>query len=145
MRFVQDGTNTITIELEHQGGKFCLMGAKVETQEIRKIGSNSDHIANVKYVERVFRRVHFRYPTKRESNYYVSLLDRSIKTREQVRRMIERLDFDDDNLDEFESLVQEYFLRYANRQPSSSELRYFSHKLRMGQVLYPSCAPKLKD
>ncbi|MEE2923929.1 MAG: hypothetical protein VX619_04025 [bacterium] len=133
-RFVQDGTNTITIELEHQGGKFCLMGAKVETQEIRKGGSNSDHIANVKYVERVFRRVHFRYPTKRESNYYVSLLDRSIKTREQVRRMIERLDFDDDNLDEFESLVQEYFLRYANRQPSSSELRYFSHKLRMGQI-----------
>ena len=59
-RFVQDGTNTITIELEPQGGKFCLMGVKAR-QEIRMSGSGG-HIANVKFVERVFRRVHFRYP-----------------------------------------------------------------------------------
>ncbi len=133
-RFVQDGTNTITIELESQGGKYCLMGVKVETQEILKSGGNSNHLANVKFVQRVFRRVHFRYPTKRELNYYVRLLDRLIKTREQVRRMIERLEMGGDANDEFETLVEEYFLRYANRMPSASELRYFSNKLRMGQI-----------
>ena len=53
------------------------MGA-IETQEIRKGGSNSDHIANVKYVERVFRRVHLDIRPRR-IKLRVSLLDRSIK------------------------------------------------------------------
>lgn len=130
---VQDGTNIVTVELSGNGGDFCLLGVKVETSELLKGSGDGGNASNQRFVQRIFRRVHFRYPTDRESRYYTGLLDRGIKTRDQVRKMIECLDMSDEE-DQFDALVVEYFSRYANRLPTDQEKRYFSTKLRSGQI-----------
>ena len=130
---VQDGTNVVSIELSGNGGDFCLLGVKVETSELLKGSGDSGSASNQRFVQRTFRRVHFRYPTDKESRYYTRLLDRGIKTRDQVRKMIECLDMTDED-DQFDALVVEYFSRYANRLPTDREKRYFSNKLRSGQI-----------
>lgn len=131
--YVQDGINMISIDLEPAGGKFCLLGIKVETSEVLKGHGGGNDSSNLRFVQNVFRRVHFRYPTERESRYYTDLLDRGVKTRDEVRRMIECLDMNDQN-DQFDALVVEYFTRYANRMPSDYEKSYFSRQLRLGQI-----------
>jgi hypothetical protein len=131
--FFVPGLNHLEIELEHNGGGLALLGVKVETRESR-LNAGQDQYANLQFVNRVFRRYHQRFPTPEESSYYLDLLNHGLKGRSEVSQMIRDLS---QNLDEYQSLVADYFLRYARRPASSEELQRYADKLRSGQINLP--------
>jgi len=131
--FFVPGLNHLQLELEDNGGGLALLGVKIETRESRQ-NAGQDHYANLQLVNRLFRRYHQRFPTPEESSYYVDLLNRGVTSRTEISRMIRDLS---QNLDEYESLVADYFLRYARRPARPDELKRHADNLRSGQINLP--------
>ena len=132
--FCNEGLNHISIQLEANGGRFALLGIKVETRENLKSGGDNND-AYFRFVNRVFQRYHNRKPTHRELSYYTGLLSRGVKTKAEVQEMIRRLS--PVHGDHFEEVVSDYFQRYTHRQPTPDELQYYSQKLRRNEITLP--------
>jgi hypothetical protein len=133
-QFCKEGLNHISIQLDSNGGYVALLGAKVETRERRKSGG-SDHKSNERFVKRTFRKIHHRHPTVNELDRYTHLLDFGTKSRAEVAEMIR--DLSGDPGDQFDEIVDDYFMRYARRYPTADERDYYANKLRRNQMTLP--------
>ncbi|MCJ8345139.1 hypothetical protein MJH12_06340 [bacterium] len=132
---IVSGMNHVEIRLQNHGSSLALLGVKVETVEVKNSGGVVSQ-RSIDFVNRVFRTYHQRYPTSTELNHYARLLDNKTKTASQVRELIRILD-NSSSEDEYTELVEQYFVRYANRHATAQEKRLYSDRIRRGVMTLP--------
>jgi hypothetical protein len=142
-RYVQDGLNHVEISLDFLGSDYGLLGVKVETREYMNGGGSNNHYQHVQFVNNAFQRIHNRFPTQRELDYYVSLLNSGTSSFE-VERLIRNLSNGNIDNDNYSRLVTEYFMTYARRRPTDAELNYYAARLRSNEMTLPQLKAEIE-